>query len=142
MNGFIYSKYIYIFKTIQLLNVSVILYNSGLKHAATQTQTANSRKNEDFKRNIVPIGLFSQKHWILTEKKSPFFNAGCGTLLLASRCPRDTLSLRPLLYNIKVSLYWRLFLQSFDQKKDFEYLSRLPPFEHVHKGRRKVLDCR
>jgi hypothetical protein len=29
---------------------------------------ANIRKNGDFKRNIGPIGLFSQKHCILTQK--------------------------------------------------------------------------
>ncbi len=29
---------------------------------------ANIRKNEDFKRNIWQIGLFSQKYWKLIEK--------------------------------------------------------------------------
>jgi len=33
---------------------------------------ANISKNGDFKRNIGQIGLFSQKHWILTQKYSSF----------------------------------------------------------------------
>jgi len=37
---------------------------------------ANIRKNGDFKRNIGPIGLFSQKHWILTQKCFLHFKCG------------------------------------------------------------------
>jgi len=34
---------------------------------------ANIRKNEDLKRNIVPIGQFSQKHSTLYQKIIHFF---------------------------------------------------------------------
>jgi len=47
----------------------------------SKTRPANIRKNGDFKRNIGPIGQFSQKHWILTQKNSSFFNAARQTLL-------------------------------------------------------------
>jgi len=41
--------------------VKSTLYACGLKYAAREQQ-----ENGDFKRNIEPIGLFSQKHWKLT----------------------------------------------------------------------------
>jgi len=48
------------------------------------------RENGDFKRNIGPISLFSQKHWILIQIKFlHFFNAARQTLLLVSA--RETL---------------------------------------------------
>jgi len=98
-----------------MFQLSFITAVSNTRPRKHKQQTAGKMKI--LKEILCQLVYFLKKHWILTEKKSPFFNSARGTLLLVSRCPRDTLSLRPLLYNIKVSLYWRLFLQSFDQKK-------------------------
>jgi len=72
------------------LQFSKILITIMLR--ATTVSNTRPAKNEDFKRNIGPIGLCSQKH---------FYNAAHQTLLLVSCGPRDTLSLRPLALSLQ-----------------------------------------
>ncbi len=52
---------------------------------------ANIRKNGDFKRNIGPIGLFSQKHCLLTQKFFFIFLMRPARPYFQSHAARETL---------------------------------------------------
>jgi hypothetical protein len=114
-------------------------FTSGLKHEArerVQMRPANIRKNGYFKRNIGPIGLFSKTLDINSKTIYSFFNAAWQTLLSVSCDPRDTLSLRPLLYTDMSK--WHALLQlgqtilQYELKTDWVLIDSILQYYYFH----------
>ncbi len=78
------------------------------RSAVSNTRPANITKNGYFKRNIGPIGRFSQKHWILTQFFWFIFKCGPPDLAFSLMRPARHFEFETLaLDNAYIVLSWR-----------------------------------